>query len=366
MQVALDATPLLGAVTGIGTFVAGVLQGFHGRPEVDVDAYCLSLRGWRNLAAVLPPGVGARARPLPAGPLLRAWRRAPFPTADRLLGRADVVHGTNFVVPPTKRAAAVVTVHDLTAVRYPELCAPVSLRYPQLVKAAVARGAWVHTPSQFVADETVELLNVPAERVRAVPSGLAPLAPADSHSPLGHPYILAIGTIEPRKGFPTLVEAFGRMAGKHPDLRLVIVGPQGWDQAALDAARDRSGHGDRVLRLGYVDDNRRSALLRDATVFAFPSIYEGFGFPPLEAMAAGVPVVAAAAGSLPEVCGDGALLVPPRDVDALAAALLEAVEDDSTRARLIAAGHAQVATFDWARTGSGLIDLYREACASSS
>lgn len=366
MKVLVDATPLLGAVTGIGNFVSGVLDGLSARPGVDVATYGLSLRGWRGLRDRVPAALPVRARPLPAGALLRMWSRVPLPPAELLFGAGDVVHGTNFVVPPVRHGAAVVTVHDLTAVRYPELCTPTSLRYPALIRAAVNRGAWIHTPSQFVADEVVELLGAPADRVRAVLSGVPALAPSGAATPLDHPYVLAVGTIEPRKGFPTLVEAFEAVADSHPDLRLVIVGPQGWDQAALDAARDRSRHGDRVLWLGYVDDARRTALLAGATVFAFPSIYEGFGFPPLEAMQAGVPVVAAAAGSLPEVLGDAALLVPPRDVDALAAALTRAVEDTATREQLVAAGRRRVADFDWRRTADGIVELYEAACASSS
>ena len=366
MRVALDATPLLGSPTGIGNFVTGALAGLGERDDVALSAYCLSWRGWRALQGRVPAGVTAHARPLPAGALLRAWKALPFPRAEWFTGKADVVHGTNFVVPPTSRAAAVVTVHDLTAVRYPELCTPISLRYPDLVRTAVRRGAWVHTPSQFVADEAVELLGVPADRVRAVHSGIPALPEAGQHTPLDHPYLLAVGTIEPRKGFPALVAAFDAVAAAHPDLRLVIAGPAGWDKAAFDEARDRSGHADRVIWLGYVDDQRRTALLRGATAFAFPSIYEGFGFPPLEAMCAGVPVVAAAAGALPEVLGDAALLVGAHDVDGLAAALLKVVDDSAVRERLIAAGRTQIAKYSWGRCGTGLLDLYRTACASSS
>ena len=370
MRVALDATPLLATRTGVGAFVEGALSGLARRSDLELSAYCVSTRGWRRLSGVLPPGVAGRARPVPAAVAVRAWRRSSFPRARWVTGPADVVHGTNFVVPPDRGVATVVTVHDLTAVRFPELCTPPSLRYPGLVRRAVDRGAWVHTPSEFVAREVVELLGVPADRVRAVHHGLPALPePAPGQSTVSVPYVLAIGAVEPRKGFPTLVEAFDIVADALPDLHLVIAGPPGWGGGAFERARDDSRHADRVVWLGFVDDARRSALLRDATVFAFPSVYEGFGLPPLEAMASGTPVVATAAGSLPEVLRDAARFVPPGDVEALAAALVElaAATEDGAEARrlLVDAGRRRVADLSWDACAAGLAGLYHDAAAAA-
>ncbi len=370
LRAAVDATPLLGARTGIGAFTAALLEHLAGRPEVKVTAYGLTWRGRQSLAGAVPAGVRTSHRPMAARPLRMAWQRGNRPPIEWWTGPVDVVHGTNFVVPPTAGAAAVVTVHDLTPVHYPELCDAATLAFPSLVRRAIARGAWVHTPSRFVAAEVVQHLGADAERVVAIPSGVPAVAPADAG--LGQRlagaerYLLALGTVEPRKDLPLLVRAFDAVAGSRPDVRLVLAGPDGWGADALRQAMAEAHHGDRVVRLGWVDDESRAGLLRGAAVVAYPSRYEGFGFPPLEAMAAGVPVVATTAGALPEVLGDAATLVPVGDLDALAEALAALLDDAGLRRQHVAAGRRRVGTYRWEDTAGAMIDLYRRAAAERS
>jgi glycosyltransferase involved in cell wall biosynthesis len=282
------------------------------------------------------------------------------------MGRVDVVHGTNFVVPPARRAATVATVHDLTAVRYPELCTAVSRRYPTLVRRAVDRGAFVHVPSAYVGDEVAATFGVPVERVRVVAHGIDHVIfDASSRRHDGPPYLLALGTVEPRKDYPGLVRAFDAIAPRFPDLRLVIAGEDGWGTAALAHAIAASGHAARIERRRGVDDLARLRLLRGAQLLVFPSVYEGFGFPPLEAMAVGTPVVATAAGAVPQTVGDAAVVTPVGDIDALAEALATTLDDRELRSALRTRGLARAGWFTWARCAAGLMELYATADAAA-
>jgi glycosyltransferase involved in cell wall biosynthesis len=224
----------------------------------------------------------------------------------------------------------------------------------------------VHAVSSFVASEFVEVFGADAERVHAIPNGLAPAAPGRAAGGRqragGDRYVLAIGTIEPRKDMPLLVRAFDAVAADDADLRLVVAGPDGWGVDAFTAALAQAHHRDRVVRLGWVTDEVRADLLAGATAFAFPSVYEGFGLPPLEAMAAGVPVITTRAGALPETVGDAAVLVEPGDLDALAEAIALVTSDDARRAELVEAGRARAALFSWDETAASMVRLYRSLC----
>jgi glycosyltransferase involved in cell wall biosynthesis len=238
----------------------------------------------------------------------------------------------------------------------------------------VAHGAFIHTPSRFVADEVVAEFGASPERVRVVAHGIpahrgrAP-AGAGPRSATALPertrrYVLALGTVEPRKDLPGLVRAFDRLAGDHPDVALVLAGSRGWGDDALERAIAASPWRHRIVRTGYIDDDALGDVLGGACVLAYPSVYEGFGFPPLEAMAAGVPVVATAVGAIPEVVGDGALLVAPGDIDALAGAVAGVLDDDARRRGLIERGRARAGLFSWTACGEGLAALYAAAARS--
>lgn len=364
LRVAVDLTSQLTPLTGVGVMVDELVRRLARRDDLALTGFAVTWRGRGRLRDVVPPGVAVVDRPMAARPLHELWRRADHPRVDLWIGRHDVVWGPNFVTPPT-RAAEVVTVHDLTFVHYPQLANEFTLSFPGLIRRALRRGAWVHTPSEFVRAEVVEHFGAPPERVVAIHHGVRPARGGDPARGRalagGDRYVLAIGTVEPRKDLPTLVRAVDALAADDPDLRLVLAGADGWGAEALTAAVAAAAHGDRVVRLGRVDEADRAALLAGAAVLAFPSVYEGFGLPAVEAMAAGVPVVATRAGALPEVCGDGAVLVPVGDADALAEALGRVLADDAHRAALVERGRRVAARYDWDDTADAVAALLRRA-----
>lgn len=362
LRVALDGTPLLGVRTGIGRYVEHLVGELATMPDdVAVRVAAFSLRG-RRVLRLLPAGVRVAHRPVPARLLHRAWTRRGLPPAEWFTGRADVVHGTNFVLPPSLRAAGVVTVHDLTFLRYPELVDAASLAYRELVPQAVRAAVRVLTPTRAVADELIEAYRLPAEKVCATPLGVDPswfdAAPA---RPPGIPsaYLLAVGMLQPRKGLDVLLAAYRILIAEDPAVPpLVIVGSPGWG-----AGLDRTGLSpDRLVLPGYVDARTLRGLVAGAAVLAFPSRYEGFGLPPLEALATNTPVVASDVPAVREVLGRHASLVPPGDPDALAAGLRRVLtEPPDGRAREAARQHARA--FTWRRCAEITLAAYRSAVA---
>lgn len=365
LRVGLDTTPLIGPRTGVGQFTAGLLQAMV--PLANVTAVEMTWRGRR-----------AGNRPLPARPMRALWRRMNFPPIEWWSGPLDLMHGTNYVVPPTKRAAQLASVHDLTAVHFPTLCTPDTLEYPALVKRALGRGAHIHCDSRFVADEVIEWSKCSAERVHVVAPGI-PSLPVDPRPPQdpsniadavadrigGRPYALVLGTVEPRKDHPSVLRAFAEVCHSDPDLVLVVAGADGWGTAAYAETHDRLPEKvrARIIRAHAVSDVQRDALVAGARMLVYPSVYEGFGFPPLEAMSAGVPVIATAAGSLPEVLGSAAVFVRPGDVDVFAAQMLRVHINDGVRASLIELGFARAAAYSWNRCAAEMLAVYERTIA---
>lgn len=369
MRLAVDVTSLIGNRTGIGHFTTEVIDRLV-VPTMDVSAFAVTRRGTSAAVTRLPAGVRMLGRPMAARPLRALWSRSDHPVIERWTGTIDVVWGPNFVVPPARSAARVVTVHDLTCVHLPEMCTRDTLQVPALLRRAIADGAWVHAVSNSVANDVIETFGADPTRVVTVPNGapaqrdeakIAELARRGRELAGAERYLAFVGTLEPRKDIPSLIDAFGLLSARHPDLRLVLAGPDGWGASEVRARIDASPHRERIVRTGWVDDDDRDALLAGAKVFAYPSRLEGFGLPTLEAAAVDTPVVATAVGALREVLVDAASWCEPSDARSLADAIAVVLEDEGRAAALIAAGRRRVAHHSWDSTATGLIALFERA-----
>ncbi len=375
VRVAYEATALLGQRTGVGEFCLNLALALNERSDVDLIPFAISWRGRSRLSAFMGGIKVPPSRAMPARPLHRLWSMSNFPALDNFTESFEIVHGTNFVVPPSRAGARVVTVHDLTPLKYPEIAAPATLEFPRLIQRAINSGAFVHTPSQFVADEVVENFRVSKDRVVAIHHGSLEIpenllsATQDLENDLtmrigGRPFVLGLGTIEPRKDFLTLLRGYEQIAAEYPDLLLVIAGGDGWGGDSFRRAVDSSLFRDRVILSGYVQDATRYYLLSHAQVFVYSSLYEGFGLPPVEAMALETPVISTRAGSLPEVLGEGALYFEVGDADGLAKQINRVFEDANRLPELLLQGKAQASNYTWEKSAASMLDLYKRAIRS--
>ena len=377
-RITIDYTPAVQQSAGIGRLTREMTRALLALPAP--HAYTLLCMG-RSAPPPLPFGVRFVSTLLTDRWLHRIWYRARLPLpAELLVGRADLYHATDFLLPPMFARRTVLTVHDLTFERDPGSAAPTLLRFLQrVVPASARRASHVVADSHATARDLTELYGVPSSRITVIHSGVdARFRPyADSAEAVDEsaalrakyglgsaPFVLTVGTLQRRKNHLGLVRAFARLAAR-TDLDLVISGGKGWLYDEVLAEVRTLGLERRVRFTGFTAEQDLPALYRAARVFAFPSFYEGFGLPLLEAMASGVPVVSSDASSLPEVAGDVALLVNPRDDDAIAAALQRALDDELWRAAAIVRGIARAKEFTWERAGRQLLAVYESVLNSS-
>ena len=371
-RVAFDVTPLLTFRTGIGNSVQetwAALNGLESGPRL--IPYALGLRA-KVTGKELPDGI--RSVRVPTRLLLAMWSRADHPRLRRPFRGADVIHATNYVIAPS-RIPGLATINDIGFVLDPSTADSVVGTFPALLRRALARGVHVHVTTNQVAREVDEHFGpglISSGRITVIPFGVPPIPPPgplpDSlAAQVDVPYVLTVGRHEVRKNLPRLVLAFGEVAQEDPDLCLIVAGPEGRGTAALEAAIADlpSAPRSRVRLVGPVSPPALSALLAGASALAYPSLYEGFGFPPLEAMTVGVPVLVGSGGAVSEVAGSAAEAVDPLDVSALAAGLRRVVFDQARRTELIESGRKHAATYTWERTAKGFAGLYERLATSS-
>jgi glycosyltransferase involved in cell wall biosynthesis len=350
VRIVWDVSPLSHAITGVGKYhrgsLAAVAEAAAGAHEIVAFAPT-SPQGLKAIPRVLD-GIPVETKLvfLPFAHHWRtAWSRLGRPALERFVGRFDVLHFTDWMYPPQRAGARSTMIHDLVPLRFPEWTTRRTRSMHGAKYANAARTCDViFTNSRFTADDVRDRLGVAEERLRVAPPGVdAVFAAEGARADLGRPYVLTVATLEPRKNLGTLVAAYRLLGGEHA---LAVAGGAGWgEQPDLDVPG--------VERLGFVDDARLAELYRGAAAFVFPSRFEGFGFPIVEAMACGAPVVASSHPSLDEACGDAAVRADPESPEELARGIERAVRE---RDELVRRGLAHAAGFTWERVGRTFLD----------
>ncbi len=288
--------------------------------------------------------------------------------------RGDVFHAPHYVYPLMLPCPGVVTIHDCIHLRFPQqFPEPGSNLYARMmIRRAVAKSDRVLTVSEATRADLVELVNADPSKIEVIPHGCDPyfLETVDDRElrnvakkySLARPFLLSVANIKPHKNLKRLLESFGQLRRDYDDLDLVIAGGDFYPE--LQAACESYGVKDRVRQLGFLKKKDLRALYNLARIFVFPSLYEGSGLPPLEAMACGTPVVASSNSAIPEVVGHNGLLVNPYRVDAITEAIRSLLEDSSFRNKLGAQGKIRAQEFDWNESARRVLDVYREVVTS--
>jgi len=370
MKAGMEATALLGQRSGVGHYVARLREDLLRLPDSDWELVSYTPRG-RGALRRAPAPLAGRAAPA-------RWRRWLW-VQLRLAAQArrdgcEILHCPNGMGPVAAAPPLVVTVHDLSLFRYPQLHPRGrTLLTRRLLPRLARRAAAVIADSEFTRREILAVLRVAPEKVRTIHCAAgehfrpitdgAGLTAVRQRWRLPERYVLFVGTLEPRKNLARLLRAFAAARRAGSVHQLILAGAAGWRMRGFARDIDRLGLSGSVRHLGYVPDVDLPALYAHADLFAYPSLYEGFGLPVLEAMACGTPVLSSNTSALAEVCGDAAQLVDPEDGDALAAALSSLLSDGDRRAELRGRGLERAREFSWRRAAAQTLSLYREVAS---
>jgi len=373
MRVALNAQLLSTAssyrTAGISRVIYQLLANLRTVPS-GLDYLVYAPEGPENYHFLKGHGLAHRLIPDTGRPAARiAWEQLALPLALRR-DRADVVHAMGFVSPCAWRGLSVVTAYDLSFLRFPEVFNRANRLYLRhFAPSSFRRASRVIAISEHTRRDVIELCGVPPERVTTIylaaderfqPAGSEALARFRADRDLTRPFVLYLGTLEPRKNVITLVRAYHELRRQGAEHALVLAGGRGWQYEPIFELVQRLGLEQHVMFPGFIPPGEQALWYSAADVFAFPSLYEGFGLPLLEAMACGTPVVASNSSSLPEVVGEAGILAEPTDVAGFASALTRVLEDEETRARLRAAGLARARTFSWRKMAEETVQVYHE------
>lgn len=391
LSIGMDASGLLRPETGIGRYTLELIRGVAGLGEpLQIRLLCNTLRKkCPDVRALGQDRVTGIVNPrLPDRVLQLLQRRLSWPTVETFLGPVDVFHASDWSHPPQRRGASVTTVHDVAPLLHPHWYAPdVAVHHRMRVSRAVAHATRIITVSEFTRDALLDLFDISSERVVAVPNGVSGVFRAPPQEKVSRrlaqlgispPYILYVGTREARKNLPGLVDIFARVREARADVSLVLAGMRPWQEALkVHGVQAWSGTSEVEGRLrdhGLLDATQIPGLLpiedlcvlyAGASAFVFPTLYEGFGLPALEAMACGAPVVASDRTAVPEVVSEAGIVVDPVDADAFASAVLRVLEDEDLAKGLRQKGYERAASMGWDRTAKQTLAVYREAAEAA-
>lgn len=349
MRIVIDVSPLSRPRTGIGNYIRGMVAGLAEAAQGEHELVAFGPSGPRGRARIREAlaGLPVEVRtPLAPHALRQAWSRSGRVPVERIVGRLDVFHFSDWMYPPQRGGLRVTTVHDLVPLRHPEWVERETVRMhgPKYEHAARTCDR-IFVNSRFTGREIVELLGVAEERLRVAYPGIDPVFRPDGEAAdLGGPYLLSVATLEPRKNLPSLVAAFALLRRRRPELTLALVGLEGWEERPLAA--------EGVRLLGFVSDDELARLYRGAAAFAYPSRFEGFGMPIVEALASGVPTVVSSHASLDEASGDAAIRVDPEHTVEFADALERAIDEPRGR------GLEHASRFTWRACGEAVLSGY--------
>jgi len=362
LRIGVDIRPFYEPLTGVGWYLYHLLHELGKRDDVELllfgDARVTDYGP--ELHAAVPPNARLcwfDVRGLPFTRLTRPLTAAAY-VLWLALEDCDVMFGANYFLPRLLGAVArrrVITIHDLTYKRFPELLQKETLEnLERHMSREIALADAIVCVSESTRSDVLNFYEVDERKVAAIHSGISVLSPQSSV--LNGPYILFVSTVEPRKNLPVLLDAYSRLRPRIPH-SLVVAGKIGWKSESIAKRLEAPG----IVHLDYVDSERLAAIYAGADLFVFPSIYEGFGFPLLEAMAHGVPTIAARSSSLPEIGGDAALYFDPRDDRELERLIERVVSDRALRDELVARGRERAATFRWDVAAEQTLAVLRRA-----
>jgi len=368
MRIGIDISPITAHRTGVGNYCFHLLQHLLAL-QIDCQFTGFSSGSARVDLGPLKAQISHRRIPLPTRLLYMIWNATSHPKMDRFLGGVDVYHATNFFVPPVKTARRVLTIHDLSFLVMPENSSPAIVGFfSRDIRKFAAEADAILTYSESTKNDTVRLLGVDPEKIVVAPISVDPVlkpVPQDAalnrlkqHYRIERPFFLFVGALEPRKNVASIVRAFAQLAGTFPH-DLVLVGPDGWKTADIFKSIEQSGVADRIIRPGFVPAEDLGAFYSAAAALLFPTRYEGFGLPLLEAMTCGCPIVTSDNSSVREVAADAALYAPCNDIEAIAAAARRLLEEPSTRDAMIRRGHDQAQKFSWEQCAQTTFNVYK-------